>query len=338
MACYAYQKVQGQLDCFAFVDKADRWFDTALRDAAPLDTWLSWCFVGPIVTHCLMVVFLSNRFVQNHPEGLGWWGEPTTTRGSCEVDYGVSHFIGELHNAYSNFLFLFVGMFSMELYRRHRLPRRMAILAGWVMLTGFSGVGLHITLHRRWELLNDISQAGVLISLYRCRGPVQYASGYRPMALRSAAHMCGAIICLVAQIEWFREIHMCVMATLILHLNYKSTRSQPQLWQRVMRATALTVGCWVCYLLDNYTCWFMQTALLNPQLLALSNLLASISVHEAVVVTAVLVAEDMGGEAELGVIGYGPGYRLSSLVGWAGISYVDDIEYGIKSVTFTKTE
>eukprot|EP00658_Telonema_sp_P-2_P066537 TRINITY_DN5553_c0_g1_i2.p1 TRINITY_DN5553_c0_g1~~TRINITY_DN5553_c0_g1_i2.p1 ORF type:complete len:279 (-),score=60.51 TRINITY_DN5553_c0_g1_i2:444-1280(-) len=262
----------------------------------------------------------------------------SVTQGACETDYATSWFIGEFHSAFSNLLFFWVGVSSMDLYRRHRLPRRMAILAGCVILLSVTGIGMHVSLHYVWELLRDLAQAGLLITLYRCRGPIHFAEGYRSMASRSLLHFVVVACFVAAQVEWFRELHIGVMTCLILNLNFSSVMERPKLKQRMLRATMLTLGAWLCYTLDAPTCWLMESVLVNPQLLALANLLGSIATHEAVVVSAVLVAEDMGGEAELGVIGYGPKYQLSSVVGWAGISYVEDIEYGIKPVTFTKNE
>merc|ERR1712166_738988 len=78
MACYAYHKVQGQVgDCFAFVEKADGWFDQSFPLKNSLDTWLTWSFVALIVTHCLMVVLLSNSLVQGPSSALPFWGHGT---------------------------------------------------------------------------------------------------------------------------------------------------------------------------------------------------------------------------------------------------------------------
>eukprot|EP00656_Telonema_subtile_P003413 TRINITY_DN11563_c0_g1_i2.p1 TRINITY_DN11563_c0_g1~~TRINITY_DN11563_c0_g1_i2.p1 ORF type:complete len:274 (+),score=29.72 TRINITY_DN11563_c0_g1_i2:697-1518(+) len=242
MACYAYHKVQGQVgDCFSFVEKADTWFDNVNRTNS-LDTWLSWCFVGLITSHCFMVV-LSTGLIHQDSHTRGYWGEPTVSRGSCEVDYGLTQWVGELHNSYSNLMFLFVGLISFDQYRRHRLPRRMAIIAVFLLLMGLSGIALHITLQYQLELFNDISQAGLMVALYHCRGPAQYAAGYRPMALISAAHFLAAAGCLLMNIEWFRELHMLVMLCLILHQNYHGTKEHPRLFQRVMRAFFLILGC-----------------------------------------------------------------------------------------------
>ena len=154
------------------------------------------------------------------------------------------------------------------------------------------------------------------------------------MALFAVVHFCTAAVFLMLELEWFAEIHMIVMVCLIGRQIFYSTRDRPRLGLCATRASLLMLACWVCWLGDRELCWLFEGMPLNPQLRALANLLASISLSEVVVVMAVLVAEDMGGEAELGVIGYGPGYQLSSVVGWAGVAYVDNIEYGVKPITY----
>jgi len=337
MACYAYAPASraSNMDCFTFVEKADQWLDGWVSDKVPtLDSTLSWCYVGMIVAHCVMVVFAwgfssSARF-------KGYWGVPGTDvlEGWCEKDYAVSFYVAEFHNAYSNLLVVFVGVSSFYLYRRHRLPKRIANLAVCVILVGISGFVLHVSLRKECNLFNKIAQAGLLIAVWRCRGPPRHAAGYQSTAFLTVFHFCTAAVILCLEVEWFAEIHMIVMTCLIGRQIFYSTRDRPRLGLCASRSVLLMLACWLCWLGDRELCWLFENINLNPQLRALSNLLASISLSEVVVVMAVLVAEDMGGEAELGVIGYGPGYQLSSVVGWAGVAYVDSIEYGVKPISY----
>ena len=39
----------------------------------------------------------------------------------------------------------------------------MSILAIWIVLMGLSGAGMHITLHREWQVVNDVNQAGMMV-------------------------------------------------------------------------------------------------------------------------------------------------------------------------------
>lgn len=372
MACKIYnwfdskaQKTFGrELDGFDFVERADKWIDSTLERAQR--SWLTICFVATICIHCVLVVVLSNNIFSSPPNELApssrFWGRATlinshlgvdldvdrasgvftgfsystTSFSFCERDYWASNFVAEFHNAYSNLLFVLVGVGALNLCHQHKLPQRMYILALWIVLMGLTGGIMHTTLHREWQVANDVCQAGLMITLYWCKAcPYGGAAGFTMMALISCTHFVTASACLVVQVTRFAEVHMIIMVLLILHNNYKSTLESPVLLQRMARSIFLLLGCLMCHVLDGPACFVMNAMPVNPQLQALSNLLGSISVHEAVVVTAALVAEHMGGVAHLGVVGYGRDYPVSSAVGWAGLAYVEDIEYGIKSVKFT---
>jgi len=225
MACYVYNWFDSKakrstgrdVDCYDFVEIADKWIDSTLERAQR--SWLTICFVATIIIHCFLVFFLSNHYF--NPPGAPlpstqarFWGEATTNPSTswCERDYGASNYVAEFHNAYSNLLFVLVGSGSLHLSLQHKLPRRMSILAIWIVLMGLSGAGMHITLHREWQVVNDVNQAGMMITLYWCRAcPYGGAAGFTTMAVISCAHFVAASACLALQVDRFAEGHMCIM-------------------------------------------------------------------------------------------------------------------------------
>merc|ERR1711907_84298 len=126
-----------------------------------------------------MVMVLSNNWVGSVEDSTtGFWGAPSA-HNFCEQDYRASSYVAELHNAYSNLLYVLVAIASLNLALQHRLPRRIIFLAGVIGLMGLTGIGCHTTLHKYWRMANELAQAWLLITLYWCRGcPYRGAAGF----------------------------------------------------------------------------------------------------------------------------------------------------------------
>ncbi|OLN92899.1 Alkaline ceramidase 3 [Colletotrichum chlorophyti] len=102
-------------------------------------------------------LFQALRLPYNDNITNGYWGDKTSTLNFCEEDYVVSYYCAEVCNAFTNLLFLWLGLKGVHNCISEGHPRIFLIAYLGYLIVGLGSTAFHTSLKYPMQLVDELS-------------------------------------------------------------------------------------------------------------------------------------------------------------------------------------
>jgi len=213
--------------------------------------------------------------------GEGFWGPKTVTLNFCEEDYVITHYIAELCNTVTNFLFIVLGVRGLRMCLRYQHATIFFIAFMGYMTVGAASTFFHASLKYWMQLADELSM--IYTTFFMMYATFSYG---RPPALRVLLSICLAAMAWYITARYYEtkdpQFHQDAYAVLTATVVFSNMwimeyRMRPQLelreklrtgsattpstdaimkqmWKMVATGLSGFLGAWTIWNLDNIYC------------------------------------------------------------------------------------
>ncbi|KAI1614729.1 ceramidase [Exophiala viscosa] len=209
---------------------------------------------------------LERNFVGDPHAFEGYWGPPTSVANFCEEDYGVTLYIGEFVNTFTNLAYVYWSI--NELFPGESLFSTTAFPNLALFFVGVMSFAFHLTLKYGAQLCDDLSMfwvcAAIIYELYTVDQPpkVKVAFG---SALTAVLGTISAIHCTLYQL-WLHNWTFVLLVTAIwprvLYLIQRKFKGEEKkYWLAKFRVGGISfVAGFIVWVIDSAACGQLREA------------------------------------------------------------------------------